>query len=252
MPPEEKERTLSVEDFAGFLEGLEASGLEAIVIGGIAVGAYGRLQGQTVLSADLDVYTTPEVQVQIMDWAPAHGARIVKRPKPRGLQVVFLEWDGKEVNVLSSATSLPPPDRSMLEARTFHLSKAGGLSILVVDPYDLLRCKLEVNRPKDRPHQQVMRSFLEEEVVDAFRTEPGSRDRIAPAQKLLQVLKLRSLPADLARRLLPHARSASDFRFLAGRAPDREFEDAVLAAVPESLGLREDLQRIVERRRKEP
>jgi hypothetical protein len=242
MPPEEKKKTLSVDDFAGFLRALEDSGLEVVVIGGIAVGAYAALRGDTVLSADLDVYTTQQTQVQIMDWAPSHGARIVKRPQPRSISVVFLEWDGKEVNVLSHTVGLPPPAESMQEARVFQLRKADGLSILVADPYDLLRCKLEVNRPRDRPHQQVLRSFLEEEVVEAFQTESGNRDRIAPAQRLLEVLELQSLPGDLARRLLPHARSASDFRFLIG--------DAVLAAMPEALGLRDDLRRIVERRRK--
>jgi hypothetical protein len=250
MPAEEKERTLSLEDFAGFLDALETSGLEVVVIGGIAVGAYASLRGDTVLSADLDVYTTWETQVQIMDWAPAHGARVVKRPQPRSISVVFLEWEGKEINVLTHTSGLPPPAESMQEARVFHLRDPESLSVMVVDPYDLLRCKLEVNRPKDRPHQEVLRSFLEEEVVEAFRTGPGSRDRIAPAGRLLEVLKLKRLPDDLARRLLPHARSASDFRFLIGNAPDREFEDAVLAAVPESFGLREDLQRIADRRRR--
>jgi len=252
MPAEEKERTLSVEDFAGFLGALEGSGLEVVVIGGLAVGTYASLRGERVLSADLHVYTTQETQVQIMDWAPSHGARIVKRPQPRGISVAFLEWDGKEINVLSHTVGLRPPAESIQDARVFHLRKAEGLCVMVADPYDLLACKLEVNRPKDRPHQEVLRSFLEEEVVEAFRTEPGNRDRIAPAGRLLEVLKLERLPADLARRLLPHARSASDFRFLIGRAPDREFEDAVLAAVPEALGLREDIRRIVERRRKEP
>jgi hypothetical protein len=249
MPAQEKERTLSVEDFARFLGALDASGLEVVVIGGIAVGAYASLRGETILSADLDVYTTQDTQVQIMDWAPLHGARIVKRAQPRSIQVVLLEWEGKEVNVLAATTGLPPPGRSMQEARVFHLREPEGLSILVADPYDLLECKLEVNRPKDKPHQEVLRRFLEEEVVDAFRTEPENRDRIAPARRLLEVLKLRSLPEELARRLLPHARSASDFRFLIGRAPNREFEAAMLAAVPEDLGLREELERIVERRR---
>jgi hypothetical protein len=246
---EEKESSHTVEDYAGFLADLERSGLEVLVIGGCAVGAYAALRGESVLSRDLDLYTTVDTQLQVMEWAAGRGIRIVQRPLPRALSVVFLEWNGKEVNVLTETKGLPPPAEAYQEGRVFHLKEHGELSVTIVDPYDLLRCKLEVDRPKDKPHQEELRRFLEEEVVEAFRAAAEPRNRIAPAQRLLEVLRLRDLPEGLAGRLLPHARSASDFRFLLGRAPTVEFEEAVLQAVPDSLGLREELERIRMRRR---
>jgi hypothetical protein len=141
-----------------------------MVIGGIAVGAYGRLNRETILSADLDVYTTIDTQIQVLDWAPRNGIKVAKRPQPRALPVAFLQWQGKEINVLTETKGLPPP-------------------------------------------------------AEAFQEPEG-----------------------LALRLLPHARLPSDFRFLLGRAPTGEFAEAVLRALPESLGLCEELERIRDRR----
>ena len=248
MPAAAAKSPHTLKDYAGLLAALTQDGLEVMVIGGCAVGAYAELRGETVYSGDLDVYTTTDTQIQVMDWAARHGIKLVKRPQPRALSVAFLEWQGKEINVLTETKGLPPPAEAFQEGRVFHLKDQGGLDVLVVDPYDLLRCKLEVNREKDRPHQEVLRRFLEEEVVESFRAETKARDRIAPAQRLLEVLGARYLPEGLARRLLPHARLASDFRFLLGRAPGAEFAEEVLRAVPESLGLREDLERIRGRR----
>lgn len=249
MPAEEKKGPYTVGDYADFLSALAGSGLEVLVIGACAVGAYAALRGESIVSADLDIYATLETQLQIMDWAPAHRARIVKRPQPRTIPAVVLEWMEKDVNILTETKGFPPPAEAFQQARVFRLQGHGDLSVLLADPYDLLRCKLEVDRPKDRPHQEVLRRFLEEEIVEAFRVEGEPRDRIAPAQRFLEVLGARNLSEGLARRLLPHARTASDFRFLLGRAPTEELEEAVIRAVPGSLGLGEELERIRRRRR---
>jgi hypothetical protein len=249
MPAEEKKSSYSLEDYGDFLAALAEGGLEVLVIGGCAVGAYGRLRGESILSADLDLYTTIDTQIQIMAWAPAKGGRIVKRPQPRALSVVFLDWNGKEINVLTETRNLPPPAEAFQEAREFRLRSHGGLPVLVVDPYDLLANKLEVDRPKDKPHQEVLRRFLEEEAVEAFRVETAPRDRIAPAQRLLEVLKESRLPVDLAQRILPFARTQTDFRFLFGRAPTKDFEEEVLKGIPESLHLKEELEKMRKRRR---
>ncbi len=249
MPAEKKKSPYAVEDYSDFLSALSASGLEVLVIGGCAVGAYAALQGESVFSADLDIYTTLDTQIQILEWAPGNGVRVVQRPQPRSLSVAILEWRGKDVNVLTESKGLPQPAEAFQDARIFRLKERGNLTVLLVDPYDLLRCKLELNRPKDRPHQEVLRRFLEEEVLQAFRVETEPRDRIAPAQRLLEVLEARNLHEDLARSLLPHAKTASDFRFLLGRAPNEQFEEAVMLAVPRSLGIREELERIRKRRR---
>jgi hypothetical protein len=34
---------------------------------------------------------------------------------------------------------------------------------LIADPFDLLRNKVSVNRPKDQPHIAILRRFLDEE-----------------------------------------------------------------------------------------
>ncbi len=109
MSAEKKEDLHSLSDYADFLAALAESGLDVLVIGGCAVGAYAALRGERVLSHDLDVYATIDTQLQIMEWASAHGVPIVKRPQPRAISVVFLDWKGKEVNVLTETKGLPPP-----------------------------------------------------------------------------------------------------------------------------------------------
>src|SRR5262249_39004272 len=156
----------SLEDYADFLAALDESGLEVLVIGGCAVGAYAALRGEKVLSRDLDVYTTLDTQLQIIEWASRHGVPILERPQPRALSVVFLDWTGKEVIVLTEPNGLPPLEEAFREGSVFRFKDHPGLSVLLLDPYDLLRCKLEVNREKDKPHQEILRRFLEEEAVE--------------------------------------------------------------------------------------
>jgi hypothetical protein len=147
--------------------------------------------------------------------------------------VAVLEWDGKEVNLLVGSTGLLAFEDEARLAREFVLPAQPPLTVLLADPFDLLRNKLSVNRPKDQPHIVVLRRFLDEEVVHAFEQETDPRRRLAPAERLLDVLGAASLPLELADRLLPLARTAADLRFLAHRVPTKPQLDAVVARATE-------------------
>ena len=131
--------------------------------------------------------------------------------------MAFLESDGKEINVLTSTSGLPPPEMVIRTARQFVLEKHGYLDVPLVDPFDLLTNKLAVRREKDLPHIEVMRRYVEVEAVKAFLDEERPRARLEPSRRLLEVLNSKTLPDQLADRLLAHARDPVDFRFLAGR-----------------------------------
>ena len=249
MPHEAEKEAYSIEDYSTFMSALSEGGFEVVVIGGCAVGAYASLRGESIHSADLDVYTTPETLERILDWAPAMGIRVVKRPRPRALRVAVLEWNGKEVNVLTETDAFPPPQTAIRLAREFDLTGRGNPPILIADPFDLLANKLKVNRPKDRMHQEVLRRFVEEEVVQAFREEKEPRARIAPARRFLETIGKNRLPENLAARLLLLARTAADFRFLLHHAPNREMEEEMLRKAPDETGLRAELEAIRKRRR---
>ncbi len=151
------------------------------------------------------------------------------------------------MNVLTRTDGLPPPDRAIREARGFRLKAAENLEVLVVDPFDLLRNKLAVNRPKDQPHIAILRRFIEEEVVSAFQKEEAPRERMAPARRLLDVLKTRVLAPEVSARLVPLAKTPADFRFLVNSVPSREEAEGVVNRAPE--GLRDELAGILKRRR---
>ena len=76
-----------------------------------------------------------------------------------------------------------------------------------------------MNRPKDQPHIAILRRFLDEEAVSGLTRETDPRARISAAERLLEVLGVQTLEEDLARRLVPLAMAAADFRFLAHRVP---------------------------------
>lgn len=222
MPPSRAKTPHDLGDFAQFLRQLIEEGFEFTVIGGMAVSGYARLLGDEVLSVDLDIYVTPETLAEFLDWAPHHDVRIVKRPQPRNIPVAALEVAAKEVNALTAADSLPPPGVVARTARRFTLSDHGDLEIPLADPFDLLSNKLAVARDKDRPHIEILRRYVEEEVVLAFTEEKEPRARLAPARRLLEVLKRNSLPEPLADRLIELAKSPADYRFLVHRVPTKE------------------------------
>ncbi len=73
-------------------------------------------------------------------------------------------------------------------------------------------------REKDKAHREILRRFIEEEIVEAFRRETEPRKRLRPVRRYLEVTGDESISEPLASRLLPLARTEADFRFLIGRA----------------------------------
>jgi hypothetical protein len=117
----------------------------------------------------------------------------------------------------------------------------------VADPYDLLANRIAVNRTKDRSHIVILRSFIEEEVVEAFEREPRPRLRFLPATRYLDVTGDKTLSEPLLARLVPLARLKTDFRFLAGQAPGEGLAAALIRRAPADL--KAELRQIVARRR---
>lgn len=230
-----EKKTLSLDDFADLLAGVYREGVEAVVIGGCAVGAYGRLMGETILSGDLDVLVARNALEPALEAASKSGARVLKWPQPRSVPVAVLEWQGKEVNVLASAAALAPAETEIELAREFHLKGGHGGVVLVVDPFELLRNKLACNRPKDQPHIAIMLRFLEEEVVHVWNGDEPPRRRLAPARRLLETLREARLREHLAGRLIPTARTGPELRFLMQRAPDSQVPAVVARAAAAGL-----------------
>ncbi len=230
----------TLRDFAGFLSGLQDQGLEYSVIGGMAVGSYARLMGRESLSRDLDIVTTGETLNAALDWAASQGMAIRKRPQPRTIPVAFLEWEGHEINILTGSTGLPEPEALFRAARYFHLQPE--LAVPVADPFDLLRNKLRVNRPKDQ-NIALLLDFVTEEAIAAFERETDPRKRLAPARELLRVTGAPLLTPELAAALLERASTRADYNFLVMKSPSAE---PVLARAPERW--QADLQGLLKHR----
>jgi hypothetical protein len=238
----------SLEDYADFFVLLRELGVENVAIGGCAVGAYAHLVGETTISADLDLLVSRTALSSGALTALPGDSRVVKWPQPRTVPVAVVEWRGLEVNLLTATRGLASAEKEALVAREFRLRSRPEVAVLVVDPFDLLANKLAIDRPKDRPHVEILRRFLDEEVVRAFEIESDPRARLAPANRLLAVLKTKTLPAPLAARLVTLARIAPDYRFLAHRLPARRIADALLARVPD-VALAAEVNAILAKRR---
>jgi hypothetical protein len=245
--PEASRPDLSLEDFAAFLRTLSERGFEYVVIGGCAVGAYAALRGEELFSGDLDLLASWETLNSVLELSENLGFEVVKRSAPGPIPTAFLRWEGKEVNILVSSRGLPEPAEAVRHGRVFELREHGGFEVLIADPFDLLRNKLLLDRPKDRPHIEILRRFVEEEVVHAFEAESSPRERLAPARMLLRTTGSRALPEALSERLLPLARLPSDFRFLANNVPAEAQARALLARAGDPVLARE-LEGILARR----
>jgi hypothetical protein len=222
----------ALEDYLELFEALAELGIEFVVIGGCAVGAYARLVGEVVFSDDLDLFVTTRALETIVADSSAIGVRVDKLPIPRSVPVAVLKWKGREINLITSTVGLPPPDVEARAAREFRIGAGREVTVLIADPFDLLRNKMAVSRMKDQPHIQVIRRFLEEEAVHAFLHEEDPRARIGPAERLLEVLGAKELDHSLAARLVPLARTPADFRFLAHRVPTRELVEELSSRAP--------------------
>ena len=245
MPAETQKNPSSIDDYLDLFHLLAGLGIEFVVIGGCAVGAYARLLGEEVLSGDLDLLVTWRSLETVVTDAETIGVHVEKMPQPRSVPVALLEWRGREINLLTGSSGLPPPDVAARAAREFRLGRATELSVLIADPFDLLRNKLSVNRPKDQPHIAILRRFLDEEAVSGLTRETDPRARISAAERLLEVLGAQTLEDELARRLVPLATTAADFRFLAHRVPAQLLRELTERAPDEIRG---SVERIAARR----
>lgn len=241
MPATADDSLHTLRDFLGFLSGLQEQGLEYSVIGGMAVGAYAALMKQQSMSRDLDILTTSQTLNAALDWAATCGMIIRKRPQPRTIPVAFVEWEGHEINILTGSLGLPEPEAVFRTARYFHLNPE--LAVPVADPFDLLRNKLRVNRPKDQPHIAILLDFVSEEAKTAFESQTDPRKRLFPARELLRVTGAKVLAPELAAALLERAFTRADYNFLVMASPD---PGAVLEKAPQEW--QADLQGLLKHR----
>lgn len=248
MPPADPEAIHDLSHFSSFLLALDDAGFEYAVIGGAAISAYARSMAVDITTRDLDLYVSQSMLDEILDWAPSKGIVVVKRPQPRSVPVAFLRAGEREINLLTSTTGLPEPELVIRGARSVLLSES-NVEVLLADPYDLLRNKLAVRRDKDKPHIAFLKAFIEEEIVEAFRSETEPRERLAPVRRYLDLLDSTLLPTALGERLLDLATKPSDFRFLANRLADREQLDRLWERSAWNLEIRTDLERIFSKRR---
>jgi hypothetical protein len=157
MSAETPKSASSVDDYVELFDALAGQGTEFVVIGGCAVGAYARTLGERVFSDDLDLLMTSRSLESVVADGSSIGLQVLKMPQPRAVPVAVLEWRGLEINLLTSSSGLPTPDVAARAAREFYLAGKADLAVLVADPFDLLRNKLAVNRPKDQPHLAILR-----------------------------------------------------------------------------------------------
>jgi len=235
MSAESSQSPPSLEDFVDLFAALDQHGVDFVVIGGMAVGAYARLIDEVVVSRDLDICVAPTTLYDVLDDVQELGATIVKRPQARSIEVAFLDWRGLEVNILTSSTGLPAPAPLAANARWFRLPDSEQ-GVLVADPLDLLSNKLAVNRPKDQPHIAVLRRFIDDDIVhDLGDPTTTPRERIRTAARLLDVLHQSTLDESLAARLIPLATLPADYRFLAHRVSTKAQLDALAARAPADI-----------------
>ena len=173
-----------------------------------------------------------------LDEKDCFGAQVQRNAEAFGDRPAIL-FEGKEINVLTGSDGMPPAEVLVRTARIFTLGEHDDFEIPIADPFDLLANKLAVRREKDLPHIDVLRRFVESEVIHAFQAETHPRARLASIRRLLDVLGLKLLPFDLADRLIPLAAEPVDFRFLMGRVPTREQALLLLERIENETSRRE-------------
>jgi hypothetical protein len=236
--------------FVALLRELDEAAIEYVIIGGCAVGAYARLGGEAVVSADLDLYVSESGLDELLAWARAQAVTIEKLPQPRSVPVAVLRWRGLEVNALTASEGLPPIDSALRTCREFAL-QGSAVPVYVADPFDLLANKLKLKRSKDLPHIDVLTRYLEMEVREAFGSDRSPRERLGPAKRFFEILGLQSLPEGLALELVAVANARPLRRFLAGKMPNAALTDQLLASA-ESDAERAELRNIGRPRLQKP
>ena len=97
MSPQGSASAHDLTRFVGLLRELDEAGIEYVVIGGCAVGAYARLGGEAVFSADLDLYLSEPGLDELLSWAREQAVTIEKLPQPRSVPVAVLRDVGPKV-----------------------------------------------------------------------------------------------------------------------------------------------------------
>lgn len=246
MPSEAQATSLDLKAFVELLRRLDERGIPFAVIGGMAVGAYARLRGETMFSADLDIVTTEATLEELIEAAPTLSLDVLSRPQPRSVPVAVMQWKGLEVNILTASSGLPDAEFVVRGAREFHIDDSAAV-IPIADPLDLLSNKLAVHRPKDIPHIDVLRRFVEDEIVVEFGGGTTTRERLASLRRYLDVLGTKALPVDLAERLIDIVEDPMGARYLAGHIDASEHAQALLERM-EQRGAGEDVRGILVRR----
>ncbi|MEX1362737.1 MAG: hypothetical protein AB1Z98_06395 [Nannocystaceae bacterium] len=246
MSPSAQQAPRDLSDYIELLRELDEQGLPYAVIGGMAVGAYARLRGQPIISADLDIVATEATLRELIDVAPEIHLEVISRPQPRAVPVAVMWWRGLEVNALTSSAGLPAAELVVRGAREFHVGEH-DVVIPIADPLDLLSNKLTVRRAKDIPHIEVLRDFVEDEIVVELGGGGTTRERLALIRRYLDVLGTEALPSDLALRLIDVVEDPRCARYLAGHVDDTVVAAKLIARLEES-GSASDVRRILSRR----
>ncbi len=88
-------------------EWTHAHGFDAVVIGGLAVGAFSAKLDASSLSGDLGLLVSPGEQQRIARAAASDpNVEVLKAIQPRALPVLVLGWGELEVDVLSGSDGL--------------------------------------------------------------------------------------------------------------------------------------------------
>lgn len=247
MPAETQETSLDLKAFVELLRRLDERGIPYAVIGGMAVGAYARLRGGAMFSSDLDIVTTEATLQELIESAPELSLDVRSRPQPRSVPVAVMQWRGLEVNVLTASSGLPEAEFVVRGAREFRMDEP-PVVVPIAEPIDLLGNKLAVRRPKDLPHIDVLRDFIEDEIVVDLSGEGAARERLASLRRYLDVLGTKSVPPELAKRLVEVVEDTTCARYLAGHIDDADAARTLLERM-ELHGVSPELRGILERRR---
>ena len=123
---------------------------------------------------------------------------------------------------------MPSPEQAYADAWDFD-------GIRVLDPYQLLRNKLGVNREKDRPHAEILDTFLRGHVLLRFGDRSLTpRQRLVAAQTYLAAITADALPNELFEKMAGAAETNVARRFLIDHAPSRDDARAIVGAAPSS------------------
>jgi hypothetical protein len=235
------ERNKTLEDFDEVLEWIKENGFQVAIIGGMAVGAFLPTAASPVMSGDLDLLTTPEEQQRVLRCAVrTPGVVVKKRPQPRTLGVLVLQWGGLEVDVLTRSSGLKSTEEAIQRAWP------NIAPLPIADPVDLLGIKLAINREKDEPHIVILRDICRSLALTFFADKSG-RDSFEFLERWRKQEEWNCLPPDLVSELcLVTAGDLAKVRYLLRLAPSKAAALVLVDAAP--AGAHAGLKKILSRR----